>query len=366
MKLKRLTIFFTILLLLLATTSIALAQESSDRVIESGETVKNDVALFGENLVIQEGATVQGDIALFGGNATIAGTVMGDVVLFGGSMTVESTAVLDGDCALLGGQLINDSESAQNCSSVEFGPEFMAAMPDISAVFEDINNAFPIGHVENRPPARHQFFGGLAEAIGETFVMALVAFGAAALMPNQIAQIGATIRRKPIASGSMGLLTGFSMTILIGAVALVTAILTLVCIGVLGIPVVFMLVIGMTAALALGWITLGDLVGQWLADMLKLKNRSRATTAVLGTAVLTFGVSLLSALPFMVGEWLITWILLSIGLGAATLTRFGARPYPVGAGYGTIVEQPITEDPDKINSILETLPVEEITDLKNN
>ncbi len=369
MKQKQLTIIITLLLLLMATTSVALAQETNDRVIETGETVSNDIALFGEDLIIQEGAVVEGDIASFGGNVTVAGTVTGDVVLFGGNMTVESTAVLDGDCALLGGKLDNQSESAQNCSAVEFGPEIMAVMPDISKIADNFNSEIAASGFEGPPPpvrSRNPFFGGLMETLGQTLVMSLIAFGAAALVPNHLSQVGDTIRRKPVASGGMGLLTGFSMTVLIGAVALVTAILTLVCIGLLGIPVVFMLGLGLAAATALGWVTLGDLLGQWLADRLQLQKRNRATTAVLGTAVLTFGVGILSAIPFMIGEWLITWILLSIGLGAATLTRFGSRPYPISAGYGMVVEQPIAEDPDKITSILETLPTEETADLKDN
>jgi len=79
-------------------------------------------------------------------------------------------------------------------------------------------------------------------------------------------------------------------------------------------------------------------------------------TAALGTAVLTFAVGLLGALPFIVGEGLITIILGSIGLGAASLTRLGTRPYPL---------VPVVENADKVRAVLETLPVDEPGDLKN-
>jgi hypothetical protein len=44
--------------------------------------------------------------------------------------------------------------------------------------------------------------------------------------------------------------------------------------------------------------------------------------------VLTLAVGFLNLLPFYFGGWLVTAILVSVGLGAATLTQFGAKPYP--------------------------------------
>jgi hypothetical protein len=64
----------------------------------------------------------------------------------------------------------------------------------------------------------------------------------------------------------------------------------------------------------------------------------------------------------MVGEGLLTAIIGSIGLGAVALTRFGTRPYPA---YNRVVEAPVKEDPDKVTAVLETLPVEDATDLKD-
>jgi hypothetical protein len=44
----------------------------------------------------------------------------------------------------------------------------------------------------------------------------------------------------------------------------------------------------------------------------------------------------------------------------------GTRPYPLYAEHTSSPEEPITEDPDKVNSILETLPVDDVEDLKDN
>lgn len=365
MKQKRIFIPITVLLLLLVSTSAVLAQSDGGTVVTTDETIRNDIALFGEDLTVEEGATVKGDIALFGGNATIAGTVDGDIVLFGGNLTAASTAVIDGECALLGGNLTDDTDEGVNCTAASFGANFAPAFSEFAGRLNFDPPAPPeMPEFEvHRPSAARQFFGGVAEAAGQTLVMALLAFGLASLLPGHLTQAEATVRRQPVASGVVGMLTAVAVPVLIALLAVTSAILVLVCIGILGFPIVFLLGVAFAAAMLFGWITMGDLAGRWLAEKLNLQNRSLPVTAALGTAALTFGIGLIGALPFMFGEGLLTMIIGSIGLGAATLTRLGTRPYPLYAGYAP--EKPITEDPDKINAVLETLPIEDVEDLKN-
>ncbi|MCB9421645.1 MAG: polymer-forming cytoskeletal protein [Ardenticatenaceae bacterium] len=364
MKQKRILILMTVLLLLLISTSAVLAQ-SNGTVVETDETIRNDIALFGEDLTVEEGATVKGNVALFGGNATISGTVDGDIVLFGGNLTATGTAVIDGECALLGGSLTDDTEMGINCTAASFGENFAPVFSELAAQFEP--PAPPeIPDIEIRPPsAARQFFGGVAEAAGQTLVLALLAFGVASLLPNHLNQAESAVRRQPVTSGAVGMLTAVAVPILLVLLVVTSAILVLVCIGILGFPIVFLLAVGFFAAMLFGWITMGDLAGRWLAEKMNLQNRSLPVTAALGTAALTFGIGLIGATPFMFGEGFLTVIIGSIGLGAATLTRMGTRPYPFHAGYNPREEEPITENPDKINSILETLPVEDVDDLKH-
>ncbi len=371
MKRKRIFTLLTVFLLLLVTTSVVLAQ-SDGTVVEADETIRNDIALFGEDLTVEEGATVKGNVALFGGNAIISGTVDGDVVLFGGNLTATSTAVIDGDCAILGGSLTDDTDDGLNCDAVSFGAGFAPAISEFAAQFDPPAPPEPptppevpqIPDVEyRRPSAVSQFFGGVAETAGQTLVMALLAFGVASLLPNHLTQAEAAARRKPMTSGAIGILTAVAFPVLLALLAITSAILVLVCIGILGFPIIFLLAIGFVAAMIFGWITMGDLVGRWLAEKMNLQNRSLPVTAALGTAALTFGLGLIGAVPFIIGEGFLTIVIGSIGLGAATLTRMGTRPYPL---YTPTTERPITENPDKINSVLETLPVEDVEDLKDN
>ncbi len=367
MKQKRIFTLLTVFLLLLVTTSVVLAQ-SDGTVVEADETIRNDIALFGEDLTVEEGAIVKGNVALFGGNAIISGTVDGDIVLFGGNLTATSTAVIDGDCAILGGSLTDDTDEGTNCTAASFGDSFAPAFSEFASQFDFTPPTPPevpqIPNVEyRRPSAVSQFFGGVAETAGQTLVMALLAFGVASLLPNHLTQAETAARRKPMTSGAIGILTAVAFPVLLALLAITSAILVLVCIGILGFPIIFLLAMGFVAAMIFGWITMGDLVGRWLAERMNLQNRSLPVTAALGTAALTFGLGLIGAVPFIIGEGFLTVVIGSIGLGAATLTRMGTRPYPL---YTPPPDRPITENPDKISSILETLPIEDVEDLKNN
>lgn len=357
MKQKRIFTLLTVFLLLLVTTSAVLAQSDGGKVVEDGDTIPNEVVLFGENLDIQNGATVEGDIVLFGGNAKIAGKIEGDIVLFGGDLTIEETAVFDGECVVFGGNLYDPSDIGENCTDMDFGPQIMERL----SLFESGGMPPIPSEVPKVTVNRPSFFGRVAEAAGKTLVMALLAFGAASLLPNHLTQVETTIRQKPITSGSMGALTFFA----VASVIFLLLLSIFICIGILFLPVTFLIGVSLIAAMVLGWITMGNLVGRWLVEKMNLQNRTLPVTAAFGTAALTFGMGFLSAIPSLLGQifvFLVSIALLSVGLGAATLTRMGTRPYPL---YTSTTERPITEDPDKINAILETLPIEDVEDLKN-
>jgi hypothetical protein len=103
--------------------------------------------------------------------------------------------------------------------------------------------------------------------------------------------------------------------------------------------------------LLMGWIAMGTLFGQRLAESMKLTNRSLPVVAALGTAVLTLVTAVLSAMPLLLGGLLGSLMILiisSAGLGAVALTKFGTQSYPLGLS-----------NEEKIAAVLETLPVED-------
>jgi hypothetical protein len=371
---KRITKIVILLLLITAVPiGVVYAQEGEplNRTIASGEVVNEDVAVYGGNLIIESGAmvngevlvfgghaevggTIDGDVTVFGGNVELTGPVVGNVVIFGGNLEVGAEALVNGDCALLGGTVSGDGAAQNNCTS--FGEEFpfpigdfmgapvMPTPPDIPAIPEI--PAYP-----NQSRGIGGFFRDIGEAAGSSLMFGLLALIFAALLPNHLNQVSDVIFRKPVASGTVGVLTAMAGPFAIAMLALLSTVFIILCgLGLLGYPVVLVLSIALGFGFLMGWIAMGTLLGQRLAESMNLTNRSLPVVAALGTAILTLVIGVMSALPFG-GEFfggVLTIIIGSAGLGAVALTKFGTRTYPLGLS-----------NEEKIAAVLETLPVEE-------
>jgi hypothetical protein len=196
------------------------------------------------------------------------------------------------------------------------------------------------------------FFGTLSSAAGWSLLNGFLALVIAYIAPNHLGQVGNTMRRKPVAGGVVGVLSMIAIPSIAVILAILSAILTIVCIGLLGWPILLVMGIGFAVALLLGWVAAGNLLGKRLAIWLKLKNQSLPVTAALGTAILSLAASLMGALPVWLGGWfwsILAFLILSVGLGAVALTRFGSRPFP-------------TTPNNKVNEVLETLAVDDEED----
>ncbi|MCA9933962.1 MAG: hypothetical protein H6662_12475 [Ardenticatenaceae bacterium] len=355
---KRLTLMVILFLILAVPTSIVLAAPPLDTVVESSETINNDVVLFDDSLDVTEGATVNGNVTLFNGDARVAGTVNGDLVLFNGDLTAESTAVLNGECVLMNGTLTDNTESGLRCTTVDDLPGFIPALSNIPGIAEMVRTAPSDVRVDM--PHRDNFFTNFAEAVMSGLLMAALAFAVASLLPDHLGRVQTTLRQKPFASGGVGVLTAVAVPSLIALLSIISAILLIICIGILGFGVIFVLALGLTAGLLFGWIALGSLVGQWLSGPLKLEGRRTAVVTAVGTLILTFVVNMLGAIPFVFGEGLITGVMLATGLGAVALTQFGMKSYP----YGVESTINVYENEAKVTAVLDTLPTDDEPDLK--
>ena len=159
-------------------------------------------------------------------------------------------------------------------------------------------------------------------------------------------------RTKPFASGAVGVLTAVAVPALATLLAIISAVLVLVCIGLLGFPIVIAMLLALLAGGIMGWIAVGTLVGERL---FRGDDQSFSKQATLGTMAMTFGLGLLG-LAFGFGEAVLAFIVMSVGLGAVALTQFGRKPYPQGAA---VPPSAPAEDPIKISSVLETLTIDE-------
>lgn len=359
---KRTIFTLTLLALLLIPAGSALAAPAYDIVIGEGES-RGDVELYGDSLEVKPGGTVSGDVTIFGGDADIAGTVEGDLAVFGGNvalsgtvegdlvslggnLTISESADIDGDCVVLGGN-VEDNSSRSSCASFNTG----FPLGDFFSGIQPPTPPTPPTPPAITPPSMASRIGGffisMLEVLGRSLIFAFVAFVIGALAPTQLERVSSVIRSKPAASGAVGLLTAVAAPSLLMLLLIVSAVLTLVCIGLLGFPVVIVLSIALLAALAFGWVAVGNLLGHVLVTPLQLKQRSTAVTATLGTFLLTVILSLLALPRFIPGEGLVAFVLLCIGLGATALTQFGTKPYPPAnapAGHskadGIIIDNP--------------------------
>jgi hypothetical protein len=375
---KRLILTLVILLLLVLPLGTALADPLADTVVAEGEVINNDIIVFDGDLEIQQGAVVHGDVIVFNGNAQIAGTIDGDLVLFNGDLNAAEGAAIRGECVLLNGSVA--AGSILGCTAVE-GEAFtgflqklpvIPPLPTIPAI-PPVPTVPPLPEVPAAPespvaPAKPAvpappavvernertslgFAANMARSFGTSFLLALVAAAVALLFPAHLQQVTDTVRRKPLASGAVGLLTSVAVPSVVVLLLIVSAILTLICIGLLGFPLALFILLALGAAGVMGWIAVGTWLGQ---RFFQRKGRSLAMIAALGTFVLTFLLHMLNLIPIMIGESILVTFIGLIGLGAVALTQFGTKPYPRG-GEGEIM----TSNAEKVAAVLETLPLKE-------
>jgi hypothetical protein len=327
------------------------------------------VIVFDGDLEIQEGAQVNGDVIVFNGDAQLAGTINGDLVIFNGDLDAGAQAAIHGDCVLFNGDVDNRSSSEIRCTNIE-GVDlsgFVNGIPPIPAVpaipaipaIPDLPDVPDTPHVppvhEVRGPSRvGTAFADFMRTIISSLLFGGLAFVVASAFPNRLLQVKATMRKKPVASGAVGFLTALAVPIVVAMLAIISAVLLIICIGILGFPIILLILFALVAAIAVGWIA----AGTWLGERLfRRKERSLAMKATLGTFLLTFILGLLGILSGGWLEGLLGTVITSIGLGAVALTQFGRRSYPEREGPA-----PVDEDADKISVVLETLPDDDMED----
>ena len=366
---KRLILVTVVLLLLTIPAGAVLAESLFDTVVEEGETINNDVIVFDGDLRIHNGAEINGDVIVFNGDAEVDGSINGDLVIFNGDLDAGDRATIQGDCVLLNGDIDNRSSSEISCTTIEGAalPGFVKgippipaipAVPDIPAIpdvpdLPDTSPAPPV-HVTRGPSRVPSAFADFMRTIASSLLLGGLAFVAASAFPNNLLKVKATMREKPVASGAVGFLTAMAVPIVVAILAVISAVLTIICIGLLGFPIILLILFAFVAAIAMGWIA----AGTWLGERLfRRKERNLPMKAAMGTFVLTFMLGLLGILSGGWLEGLLGIVITSIGLGAVALTQFGRRPY-----LANDEPSPANEDADKISVVLETLPDDDTED----
>jgi len=287
--------------------------------LSSGQHLRGDLGVVGGSATVEEGATVNGDVMVAGGALRIAGRVNGDIAVFGGSVTLERSAYIDGDLVNIGGAVQRNPGSTvtgdvREGGDLEFpmgpGPLFLPGM--------DRSTIGPEASLQQSPG---QWLAlALLRMIRTVIVilaLAALALVVALLWPKGIERLGTTAMHQPVLVLLIGLLSW------VVGLGLFVVLAVTICL----IPIALLLGLVLGAAALLSWVVAGWLIGRKLLAMLNLRNATVVVEAAVGTLLLAVIYFLFGIIPCT--EFIFGLLIVSLGLGAIVLTRFGTRPYPV-------------------------------------
>ncbi len=356
MKHLKLMWILLLLMVLALPTGSALASSGSnpldriitgdDYVLDDGETEDGNVVVLGGSVEIRDGAVLDGDLIVMGGDVEIGGVVTGNVVVMGGDVEVLEDAHVHGDCVLVGGDVaidqgaLIDGEVVTNPEDGWFpfdrerGPdgERIPPIPDIP----DMPDIPDIPPIPTRPQVVYHSQPSFAERAGGAFLTAIAAgvisLLIALFLPRHTDQVRQVVVREPVMSGVVGFLTFLAAVLLTPVLAVISAVLVLVCIGLLGFPIIVLLWLLVAAGAVLGFAAIGQLVGRWISERLGLQGMTVALETGLGAFVLSLTVGLIQAVGCVIGVvgGLFNFVVFSLALGAVVLTRFGRQDYQQG------------------------------------
>ncbi len=313
-RFTRYFIFATIVVLFtLALPGKALAASQATRIVigetlilESGETLNDDLFIIGGTVILEKDSLVEGDILVLGGTLSVDGEVDGDIVGAGGFIELDDDALIHGNIGLAGAHLDQDTDAiVEGEVRSEIQGPFNVTVPDF------VRSPFPPIAIRVNP-----FFEAGMFFLQVVF-LALIAMGLVMFFPTQTGRVASTIVSQPLISGGLGLLT-----IIVAPVVLVLLVITI-----LGIPISLLLALVLAVAWAFGLIALGMELGNRLAQIFN-QEWHPALAAGVGTfflALVINGIDAIGVLDCI--DWLPKFLAGVLGLGGVLLTRFGTQSY---------------------------------------
>lgn len=260
---------------------------------ELTQNIQGDLVILGGEVTLPEDASVNGNVHLLLGALTVNGEINGDVSFINGNLSLGDSAILRGDLNLGGGSFHRSPDSVIE-GKVNTGAG--VSIPSVPKRKSHVDWSFWFRAILNG-----LFSGLVASALVQYF-------------PAGTGRISEAITRHTLASGAMGILAG-----IVGVSLLVTMAYTI-----LLIPVSVLMLFLLGAGVFLGWVGLGSELGGFLVKMARRPIKP-SKAAFIGMFVLMPAFQLLTSIPLLGGTFGIA--LVSAGLGAVSLTRFGLRRF---------------------------------------
>ncbi len=279
-----------------------------DFTLQSGQTMKGDLIVFGGDVRIEADSQVEGSLVVWGGDVEIAGTVEKDVVAMGGDVLLRKTARIYGGLMALGGTVEREMGAQVSGQQVVNPPQWSWWRWGWGAVPMPV---YPYWPSDGLPAMVFQVAMRGLGLLLRTVVMAGLAGLVVLLWPRAATRVGRSALERPLNAFGMGLLT-----LIVGVLLAVGLIITL-CLSPVGAAVAIALVV----AVLFGQLAIGIVIGERLMPTLTSRAVAPFWTAALGAGLLTLLIDLLDLIPCVgwVGGFLVT----CAGLGAVVLTRFG-------------------------------------------
>jgi len=288
--------------------------------LEAGERLEQDLVVFGGTIRLEPESVVAGNVALMGGEAIVAGVIEGDLSVFGGTVELSESALVRGDLVVFG-EIRRHPRALVEGNVVE-GLEAARSLQNLPRLFSET------GRVQ-LPPAQDRalpravsgwgWFGWLMRLVATLTVVLVVAGLVAIVLPDNVGRIVKVSLDAPLLCLGVGVLTSV-------LVAVLTPLLVVICIG---IPVAIVLVLAYLLCGLVGWVAMGKLVGDRLLATAKSKPQWPLADIMVGTLLIT-AVSQVPCLGALFG-----FFILSLGIGAVVLSRFGLLSSPFWTPYAT-------------------------------
>jgi hypothetical protein len=280
--------------------------------LAAGQTLAGNLIAVGSQVKLDQGSTVEGDIVLFGGSMESAGKIAGQVASIGGSIHFDSTAIVSEDVAVIGPvpQLDTGAKISGSLNSVR---EF--SLPASWPAEERSLGGLPSGwFLANAVPEKPDYWYEGTALLFKVFLLSAVAVLVVLFLPLPARRVARTIAGQPAVSFLIGMLT------MVAAAAFLLLLAFTICLSPVSLLGTFILL----AAVLLGWVALGWGIGERLARVAGA-HWHPAVQAGVGTMILTLVASGLGYIP-CAGS-LLDILILSFGLGAVVLTRFGGQDF---------------------------------------
>lgn len=327
---RRIGLMMLLVLALLAVLAAPVAAQGSDPgklvlggtyTLRSGQQLEGDLGVVGGVATVEEGATVNGDVMVAGGTLRVAGRINGDIAVFGGAVTLESSAYVAGDLVNIGGS-VQRSAGAVVTGEVREGSDFDFPMVPGPMFFPGMERFNPASEVSMQQSPGQWLALTLLRMIRTVIMilaLAALALVVALFWPKGVERLGQTAMQQPVLVLLVGLLGWVVGVGLVGVLAVT------ICL----IPIALLVGLALLVAALLSWVMAGWLVGRKLLAALKVRNATVVVEAAVGTLLLATVYFLVGIIPCT--EFIFGLLIVSLGLGAIVLTRFGTRPYPVPA-----------------------------------